>query len=162
MQWRSGEFVPAYGVATGATTGPMPKPWPTPEQQRGDIGWTARIPRPVAGDCEPYLLAGRQEQWDEAEGKREAYEKRGAEMRQERETAEAEAAAERKKAYQATEAKKAKDAEDLARGAYLASGGTTEGWQRDRERVLADAAMERFEQHQRRGGSLISREAMLA
>lgn len=156
--WKNGEFNPAYGAA--ASTTESVTRWPTPEEQRQDIVWTARVARPKAGDCADYLLAGRQEEWDEGEAKRLAHESAIAEMRAERQAAQDKAQAERTQAFEAEEAAKAKARETMLRGQYLSvPGNTQEGWERDRDRVLSNDAMKRMESYQ--GGALISPAAML-
>lgn len=134
--------------------------WPTPEEQHQALHWTRRVPRPKAGDCADYLLAGRQEAWDESEAKRLAYEQGVAERRAERESAAAQAEAERTKAFEASEAEKAKQRESVLRGQYLSvPGNTQESWTRDRARVLSDDAVTRMRTAQ--SGALISPAAML-
>lgn len=157
QQWRGGEFNPIYGAAAG-TTEPATR-WPSPEEQRQDLHWTAHTPRPQAGDCADFLLAGRQEQWDEGEAQRQKHEAAVAEMRAERESADEKAKAERDAEFAAREARLAAVQEGLLRARYLSSGGTLEGWERDRDRVLSNDAMKRMESYQ--GGALISPAEML-
>lgn len=66
QQWRNGEFNPTHGMAAG-TIESVTTPWPTPKQMAQELAWTAHVPRPVAGTCEGYLLAGRQQLWVEHE-----------------------------------------------------------------------------------------------
>jgi hypothetical protein len=61
--------------------------------------------------------------------------------------------------YEAKQAEAAKTREDLLRGRYLSSGGTEDGWRRDKARVLSDDAVNRFQRH---SGSLISPAEFLA
>lgn len=153
--WKSGEFNPNAGPAAG-TTEPVTR-WPSPEQQRQDIAWTVRVPRPKAGDCADYLLGGRQEQWDESEAKRLAHEAAIAEMRAERAAVKEKAAVERDAAFQAAEVEKAKQREEHARIRYLAAGGSD--WEQDKDAVLRAEVLRRMDDHQ--GGALISPREMV-
>ena len=154
-QWQNGEFNPAYGAAA-STTEPVTQ-WPTPEEQRQDLHWTARVARPKAGDCADFLLAGRQEAWDESEAKRLAYEQGVAERRAERESAAAQAKAQHDAEFAAREAKRAEQLEADARARYLAAGGAN--WEEDRDAVLQREVLRRMESHQ--SGALISPAQML-
>lgn len=62
--------------------------------------------------------------------------------------------------YEAKQAEAAKQREDMLRGRYLSSGGTLDGWKRDRDRVLSDDAVNRM--RTAHGGALISPADFLA
>jgi hypothetical protein len=84
-QWQNGEFVSAFAPAVSTVPLALPS-WPTQEQQQQDFHWTRKHARPRAGDCETWLLEGRQAQWDEAEAQRLSYEEGRRERQQARET----------------------------------------------------------------------------
>jgi hypothetical protein len=62
QQWHNGEFNPTHGKAAG-TIESVTMPWPTPEQMTQELASTAHVPRPLSGNCEGYLYAGRQQLW---------------------------------------------------------------------------------------------------
>lgn len=137
-QWQGGEFNPTFGVATGAVA-PTPKPWPTPEQQRGNPNWTAKMPRPKADDgaCPDYVLEGRQQVWDAAEEKRQEREAHHAEWRAGQEQRKREASAVHEAEFERRQEAAAAAREAELRAVYFANGGTPTGWEAEREAILA-------------------------
>lgn len=155
-QWQGGEFNPASGEQ-GAV------PFPTEQQRRQDLAWTRKAPRPTEA-THPYdypPLAEVQAIWDAADQQLRDHEQYLLNQEAARKQRDTDAAAAREQVFAAQEARRSEAQENLLRGEYLAAGGTIAGWERDRERVLSDAAVGALHRQQARGGSLISRHAML-
>jgi hypothetical protein len=135
--WKNGQYIPGTTVGQGEVE--LPKPaWPTPEQQRQDLHWTSRVPRPVKGDCEDYLLAGRQEVWDAAEARRQQYQDGVAERRVEREQAAHAQRAKDDERFAALQRQAAERREEELRLNHLAAGGTNETWASEGPAILAE------------------------
>lgn len=135
--WKNGLYIPSTTVGQGEVD--LPKPaWPSPEDQRQDLHWTTRVPRPVAGDCEPYLLSGRQQAWDEAEQRRQRYEDGVAERRAEREERERETRARESAAFDALQEQAAERRVEQLRLNHLSAGGTNGTWAAEKDAILAE------------------------
>jgi hypothetical protein len=133
-RWKAGEFNPLG--PDEVTIEPKPRTWPTPEQQRQEYGWTARFPRPVAGDCPDYLLADRQQVWDTAEAKRTETEAHLAQRRAERAAAEQSQRVVSAKAYAEKQNAAAMHRENELHAIHLQQGGTEMTWQAEKDEIL--------------------------
>jgi hypothetical protein len=133
-QWTNGEFNPAFGAAT-ATIEVKPA-WPSDHQQQQEWNWTARVTRPVAGDCPDYLLSDRQQTWDAAETKRKEAEAHFAKRQAELDAVAQSQRDASAKAFADQQAAAAKRREDELHAIHLSQGGTESTWQAERDETL--------------------------